>query len=191
MEHFGGYKEDVLAVQKDKDLSMYDNAERTWAGGSERVAEAVARSIKFVSRWNEVFISDEYTAGTPEARQALLRQCLYEIPAFAQGEGQRSPREKQADAELGALCGMVAQKDRIGRFISQVAQGDRGDLSGEGDFKARQPLPQTSPTARAMAPVRLITMHRAKGNEFDDIYLAGWEEGVFPAQGVSIGEERR
>ena len=95
------------------------------------------------------------------------------------GPSRRCPRTRRSTQGSMRSCG------------SQVAQGDRGDLSGEGDFKARQPLPQTSPTAKSMSPVRLITMHRAKGNEFDDIYLAGWEEGVFPAQGVAIGEERR
>lgn len=31
-----------------------------------------------------------------------------------------------------------------------------------------------------MKPVKLITMHQAKGDEFDDIYLASWTEGNFP-----------
>ncbi len=31
-----------------------------------------------------------------------------------------------------------------------------------------------------MKPVKLITMHKAKGDEFDDVYLSGWTEGVFP-----------
>ena len=46
-----------------------------------------------------------------------------------------------------------------------------------------------------MKPVVLITMHGSKGEEFDDIYLPGWTEGVFPhASAVSsnrIDEERR
>ena len=28
--------------------------------------------------------------------------------------------------------------------------------------------------------VQLMTMHRAKGREFTHVFLAGWEEGVFP-----------
>lgn len=44
-------------------------------------------------------------------------------------------------------------------------------------------------------PVRLITMHRCKGDEFDDVYLCGWAEGTFPhLSAVSSGridEERR
>lgn len=31
-----------------------------------------------------------------------------------------------------------------------------------------------------MKPVKLITMHKAKGDEFDVVYLSGWTEGVFP-----------
>ena len=30
--------------------------------------------------------------------------------------------------------------------------------------------------------ITLMTMHAAKGLEFDYIFLAGWEEGVFPSQ---------
>jgi len=47
----------------------------------------------------------------------------------------------------------------------------------------------------AMKPVRLITMHKAKGDEFDDVYLAGWTEGVFPHPSSlstnRVHEERR
>ncbi|EJK54972.1 hypothetical protein THAOC_25357 [Thalassiosira oceanica] len=46
-----------------------------------------------------------------------------------------------------------------------------------------------------MRPAALMTMHRSKGEEFDDIYLAGWTEGEFPhPEAVSsnrVHEERR
>jgi hypothetical protein len=51
------------------------------------------------------------------------------------------------------------------------------------------------PKQLAMKPVRLITMHKAKGDEFDDVYLAGWTEGVFPHPSSlstnRVHEERR
>ena len=44
-------------------------------------------------------------------------------------------------------------------------------------------------------PVTVATMHRSKGEEFDDVYLAGWTEGEFPhPDAVSsnrVHEERR
>lgn len=46
-----------------------------------------------------------------------------------------------------------------------------------------------------MKPVKLITMHKAKGDEFDDVYLAGWTEGAFPhpssVKNNRVHEERR
>ncbi len=46
-----------------------------------------------------------------------------------------------------------------------------------------------------MKPVKLITMHKAKGDEFDDVYLAGWTEGSFPhpssVETDRVHEERR
>src|SRR3546814_2179887 len=46
--------------------------------------------------------------------------------------------------------------------------------------------------------VTILTIHAAKGLEFDTVFLAGWEEGVFPSQrsldeggNASLEEERR
>jgi DNA helicase II / ATP-dependent DNA helicase PcrA len=48
------------------------------------------------------------------------------------------------------------------------------------------------------AKVTMMTMHAAKGLEFDQVFLPGWEEGVFPSQRAldegglaSLEEERR
>jgi DNA helicase-2/ATP-dependent DNA helicase PcrA len=52
--------------------------------------------------------------------------------------------------------------------------------------------------ARAGDRITIMTIHAAKGLEFDTVYLAGWEEGVFPSQRAldegglaSLEEERR
>ena len=47
-------------------------------------------------------------------------------------------------------------------------------------------------------PLNLMTLHAAKGLEFDHVYLPGWEEGIFPSSRAleqnstkSLEEERR
>jgi DNA helicase-2/ATP-dependent DNA helicase PcrA len=53
-------------------------------------------------------------------------------------------------------------------------------------------------TQNPQGEVTLMTLHAAKGLEFDTVFLPGWEEGVFPSQrtidesgAVGLEEERR
>jgi len=39
--------------------------------------------------------------------------------------------------------------------------------------------------------VRLMTLHKAKGLEFEHVFLPGWEAGIFPPHYGEIDEERR
>jgi superfamily I DNA/RNA helicase len=65
--------------------------------------------------------------------------------------------------------------------------------SSEGSRVAEAVLPESDDDA-----VRIMTIHAAKGLEYDTVFCVGWEEGLFPSQraldegGVkSLEEERR
>jgi len=38
--------------------------------------------------------------------------------------------------------------------------------------------------------VKLMTLHKAKGLEFDHVFLPAWEAGTFPADCCEMSEER-
>ena len=66
------------------------------------------------------------------------------------------------------------------------------------DFLEHVSLVMDNEAAADEAKVTLMTMHAAKGLEFDQVFLPGWEEGVFPSQRAmdegglaSLEEERR
>ena len=67
-----------------------------------------------------------------------------------------------------------------------------------GDFLEHVSLVMDNDAAPDAEKVTIMTIHAAKGLEFDHVFLPGWEEGVFPSQRAldegglaSLEEERR
>ena len=93
-------------------------------------------------------------------------------------------RDKSAEApgrveNLKELVRALADFETLGGFLEHVS------LVMENDEAAAE-------------RISLMTLHAAKGLEFDDVFLPGWEEGLFPSQrsldeggNASLEEERR
>src|SRR3546814_10540886 len=66
-----------------------------------------------------------------------------------------------------------------------------------GDFLEHVSLVMDNDAADETEKVTIMTIHAAKGLEFDHVFLPGWEEGVFPSQraldegGLAALEEER
>jgi DNA helicase-2/ATP-dependent DNA helicase PcrA len=67
-----------------------------------------------------------------------------------------------------------------------------------GDFLEHVSLVMDNDAADDAEKITIMTIHAAKGLEFDNVFLVGWEEGVFPSQRAldegglaSLEEERR
>jgi len=67
-----------------------------------------------------------------------------------------------------------------------------------GDFLEHVSLVMDNEANDAAEKLTIMTIHAAKGLEFDNVFLVGWEEGVFPSQRAmdegglaSLEEERR
>ncbi|MFZ8991234.1 MAG: ATP-dependent helicase [Candidatus Puniceispirillaceae bacterium] len=93
--------------------------------------------------------------------------------------------DKSPDAEgrleiLTELINAMQDFDSLQGFLEHIALVTDGDADPE------------------HGEVTLMTLHAAKGLEFDAVFLPGWEEGVFPSQrtmdengAVGLEEERR
>ncbi len=87
----------------------------------------------------------------------------------------------------------LSRLDNINEFIESLKEFE--NLEG---FLEHVSLVMENFSNTSEETLTLMTMHAAKGLEFDNVFLAGWEEGVFPSQrsieelgNKGLEEERR
>ncbi|MEW4447711.1 UvrD-helicase domain-containing protein [Qipengyuania sp. JC766] len=110
----------------------------------------------------------------------LLRQVLDHTGYNEMLEKEKSSEAKGRLENLAELARAMEEYDTLPDFlehVSLVMDTDRGE---------------------DVETVTIMTMHAAKGLEYDNVFLPGWEEGVFPSQRAldegglaSLEEERR
>ncbi|HUD28147.1 MAG TPA: UvrD-helicase domain-containing protein [Novosphingobium sp.] len=103
--------------------------------------------------------------------------------------------------ECGYTDALQAEKtaEATGRLenLAELARAME-EYESLGDFLEHVSLVMDNENAADEEKVTIMTMHAAKGLEFDNVFLPGWEEGVFPSQRAldegglaSLEEERR
>ncbi|HEV2865052.1 MAG TPA: UvrD-helicase domain-containing protein [Allosphingosinicella sp.] len=110
----------------------------------------------------------------------LARLVLDESGYTAMLQADRSAESAGRLENLAELARAMEDYETLGAFLEHVSLVMDNDAADEAD------------------KVTLMTIHAAKGLEFDTVFLAGWEEGVFPSQraldeggNASLEEERR
>ena len=83
--------------------------------------------------------------------------------------------------------------DNLKEFVNALSEFENLD-----DFLEHVGLVNENQKKIHSNSVKLMTLHAAKGLEFDHVYLPGWEEGIFPSSRAleqnsskSLEEERR
>ena len=125
-----------------------------------------------VARWREM----STTLPAPELARIMLDESGY----TAMLQSDRSAESAGRLENLGELARAMEEYESLGAFLEHVSLVMDNDEGRQGDR------------------VTIMTIHAAKGLEFDTVYLPGWEEGVFPSQRsldegglASLEEERR
>ncbi|MBX7480989.1 ATP-dependent helicase [Qipengyuania qiaonensis] len=110
----------------------------------------------------------------------LLRTVIAESGYEDMLQKDRSAESAGRLENLTELARAMEEYDTLGDFLEHVSLVMDNDRAGDGE------------------KVTIMTMHAAKGLEFDHVFLPGWEEGVFPSQRAidegglaSLEEERR
>jgi len=110
----------------------------------------------------------------------LARIILDESGYTAMWQADKSPEAPGRLENLKELVTAMADFETMGGFLEHVSLVMENQDSADGDMAT------------------LMTLHGAKGLEFDVVFLPGWEEGLFPSQrtmddsGIAgLEEERR
>ncbi len=110
----------------------------------------------------------------------LARTILDESGYTAALQAERSAESAGRLENLSELCRAMEDYETLGAFLEHVSLVMDNDADSTSD------------------KLTIMTIHAAKGLEFDHVFLPGWEEGVFPSQRAvdegglaSLEEERR
>ncbi len=190
----------VAAVLKDSGMldELKDSKDPQDETRVENLVELVAVSQEFVAQAHTIDLG--FNAGDPgpdagpteEPRSAPGQDGAVDNSASGSAPGLRPDASDEAiDPEEAVapeladelMAGMPEVDDSLGAFLERIA------LVADSDQ-----IPDADPESAGV--VTLMTLHTAKGLEFDNVFLTGMEDGIFPhmralADPAELSEERR
>jgi DNA helicase-2/ATP-dependent DNA helicase PcrA len=155
-------------------IPLHDAAARITEGDAlkPKPRNALRELIQGFSRWRQV--------NEKEGHVVAAATVLEESGYTAMWQADRSPEAPGRLENLKELLRAMGEFQNLAGFLDHVALVMENDENAEG------------------ARLQIMTLHAAKGLEFDTVFLPGWEEGLFPSQRSldeggekSLEEERR
>jgi DNA helicase-2/ATP-dependent DNA helicase PcrA len=155
-------------------VSLYTATEFLVAEGGFRgkLRETMAGFLKHFLSWRALLETDGHVV--------VLNAILDELGYLDMWKQDKSPEAPGRLENLKELLRAIADFENLQGFLEHVSLVvDNEEQAGD-------------------AKLSMMTLHGAKGLEFDTVFLPGWEEGVFPNQRAldeggnkSLEEERR
>jgi DNA helicase-2/ATP-dependent DNA helicase PcrA len=162
------------ARARERGISLFAATETLLADGGFRgkLRQAMAEFVQNFSVWRRVLAR--------EGHVVTLSTLLDESGYTAMWQADKSPDAPGRLENLKELVRALADFETLQGFLDHVS------------------LVMENDDAPDDAKLSMMTLHGAKGLEFDTVFLPGWEEGVFPNQRAldeggnkSLEEERR
>ena len=193
-----------LVAQPSDDLAferIYNTPKR---GLGDKTLEKIhrharARGVPLSLAAVEITDTDELPARARNTLLALMR----DVARWRDSAKTTAPAElvRILLDESGYTAALQAEKtaESAGRLenLTELARAME-EYETLGDFLEHVSLVMDNEKADDADKVTIMTIHAAKGLEFDNVFLVGWEEGVFPSQRsldegglASLEEERR
>jgi DNA helicase-2/ATP-dependent DNA helicase PcrA len=154
-------------------VPLYAAAESLAETQKGRAREALRTLFRDFARWR-----DQLAGG---AGHVVTVAAMLDVSGYTEmWKNDRSPEAPGRLENLRELVRALADFETLAGFLEHVALVMENDEAAAGDR------------------VSLMTLHAAKGLEFDTVFLPGWEEGLFPSQRTmdesgtrGLEEERR
>jgi DNA helicase II / ATP-dependent DNA helicase PcrA len=160
---------------------------------------ARARGVPLFAAALEIVDTDEL----PARARATLLALMRDFARWRDLAKTTSPAEvvRTLLDESGYTAALQAERsaESAGRLenLTELARAME-EYETLGDFLEHVSLVMDNDAASDEEKITIMTIHGAKGLEFDQLFLVGWEEGVFPSQRAldegglaSLEEERR
>ncbi|MBK6801732.1 MAG: UvrD-helicase domain-containing protein [Novosphingobium sp.] len=137
-----------------------------------RARNTLLALMRDVARWRDL----AKTASPAELARTVLEESGYTAALQAEKSAESAGRLEN----LAELARAMEEYETLGDFLEHVS------------------LVMDNEARDGAEKLTIMTIHAAKGLEFDHVFLPGWEEGVFPSQRAmdegglrSLEEERR
>jgi DNA helicase-2/ATP-dependent DNA helicase PcrA len=166
----------ISNISRINNVSMFDAAEMFIQQHASKVKSEINDFIIKVYKWNKIKKDINHI----ELTQIILEDSNYISYLEQEEKNSKNPEN-------------LNRVENIKEFIESLK--DFENLEG---FLEHVGLVMENITSTNRERISLMTMHSAKGLEFDYVFLAGWEEGVFPSMrsieelgNSGLEEERR